>query len=88
MTLAGKLARLVEAAPWVYHLMPHIYASIAFALCANETFLLNENAPFRALVNTIKSLRLFPKGKQDVEHLNFYVKKAVEKSSSHLCGST
>ena len=79
VTLAGKLARLGEAAPWVYHLMPQIYASIAFALRANETFLLNENAQFRSLVNKIKSLRLLPKVEQDVEHLNFYVRKAAKR---------
>ena len=70
-----KLAQLGKAAPWIYHLMLHIYASIAFALRANETFLLNKNAPFCALVNMIKSLRLLPKVKQDVDHLNFYIKR-------------
>ena len=51
VTLAGKLARLGEAAPWIYHLMWHIYASIAFTLHPNKTFLLNENTPFHTLVN-------------------------------------
>ena len=27
--LAGKLGRIGKACPWIYHLMPHIYASIA-----------------------------------------------------------
>ena len=79
MTLAGKLARLGEAAPWIYHLMSHIYASIAFALRYNETFLMNENGAFRSLIGKIKALRLMPKVKQDLEHMNFYVKKAARR---------
>ena len=86
VTLAGKLARLGEAAPWIYHLMSHIYASIAFALRYNETFLMNENGAFRSLIGKIKALRLMPKVKQDLEHMNFYVKKGV--NLSHPCGST
>ena len=31
--LAGKLGRLGEGAAWVYHLMKHIYSSVASALC-------------------------------------------------------
>ena len=61
VTLTGKLARLGEAAAWVYHLMPQIYVSIALALCANKTFLLDENAQFWSLINKIKLLRLLPK---------------------------
>ena len=71
VTLTGKLARLGEAAAWVYHLMPQIYASISFALHANEMFLLNKNVQFWSLINKIKSLCLLPKVEQDVEHLNF-----------------
>ena len=59
--------------------MLHIYAYIAFALCLNKMFLLNENAPFRALVGKIKTMRLLPKVNQDVKHLVFYVKKAARR---------
>ncbi|KAL7526106.1 hypothetical protein ACHAXR_001323, partial [Thalassiosira sp. AJA248-18] len=54
VTLAGKLARLAEGAPWVFHLMSHIYSSIAHALRANEKFLLGENAQFKKLITSIK----------------------------------
>ena len=46
---------------------------------APKTFLLNENAPFRALVGKIKTLHLLPKVDQDIENLNFHVKKAARR---------
>ena len=87
VTLTSKLTQLSEATPWVYHLMSHRYASIAFALHTNEMFLLNKNAQFRALVNKIKTMRFLPKAEQYIDHLNFYVKKATRrkfKSSLHF----
>ena len=35
---AGKLGRLVEGAAWVYHLMTHMYSSVASALHQNKAF--------------------------------------------------
>ena len=54
LKLAGKLARLGEGAPWVYHLMTHIYSSIAYALREHES-LLGESSSFIKLVNKLKS---------------------------------
>ena len=34
--LVGKLGHLSEGAPWVFHLMTHLYASIAHALAKNK----------------------------------------------------
>ena len=45
--LAGKLARLGEGAPWVYHLMPQIFSSIAYTLRRNHAFLLRESTSFQ-----------------------------------------
>lgn len=78
VVLAGKLARLGEGAPWVFHLMTHIYASIAYALRHNEQFLLRENSSFKQLIRKIKDLRLLPKVTQDVEHINFYLQKSAK----------
>ncbi|KAL7529165.1 hypothetical protein ACHAXR_005018 [Thalassiosira sp. AJA248-18] len=78
VTLAGKLARLAEGAPWVFHLMSHIYSSIAHALRANEKFLLGENAQFKKLITSIKELRKLPRIEQEVNHMNFYIRKAAK----------
>ena len=55
--LAGRLARLGEGAPWVFHLMPQVFASIAYVLRQNHTFLLNENLPFQRMIKQIKTLQ-------------------------------
>ncbi len=34
--LTGKLARLAEGANWVFHLLSHLYSSIAYALAENK----------------------------------------------------
>jgi hypothetical protein len=79
VTLAGKLARLGEGAPWVYHLMTHIYASIAHALRMNEKFLLSEDAPYKLLIRSIRDLRVLPRVQQDIQHMNFFIKKAAKR---------
>ena len=35
----GKLGHLAEGAPWVHHLMTHLYSSIAYALAKNKRLL-------------------------------------------------
>lgn len=35
--LTGKLAHLAQAAPWVSHLLSHLYASIAYVLFIKQT---------------------------------------------------
>ena len=83
ITLAGKLARLGEAAPWVFHLMTHIYSSIAYALRKNEKFLLGEDRTFISLIKKIKALRKpsvdLPTTETNVEHMNFYLSKAAKR---------
>ena len=41
--LTGKLGHLAEGAPWVHHLMTQMYASIAKALAANKTTLMESS---------------------------------------------
>ena len=38
--LVGKLGHLAKGAPWVFHLLTHLYASIAHALAENKRLLL------------------------------------------------
>ena len=77
--LAGKLARLGEGAPWVFHLMPQVFASIAYVLRQNHDFLLDENGSFQRMIKQIKALRRTPTTAQDVGHLNFFLSKAAKK---------
>ena len=34
--LTGKLGHLAESAPWVHHLLTHLYTSIAYSLAENN----------------------------------------------------
>ena len=49
----GKLARLGEAAPWIYKLMSHLYTSLAFALKSYAKLLEKSSSGFRKFINQI-----------------------------------
>ncbi len=53
--LTGKLGHLAKGANWVFHLLTHLYASIAYALSEIKSFLEDSSPEFQTL---IKSLRL------------------------------
>jgi hypothetical protein len=46
----GKLARLAKGANWVFHLLSHLYSSIAYALSKNKRLLTESSAEFRDIV--------------------------------------
>jgi hypothetical protein len=48
--LTGKPARLAEGANWVFHLLSHLYLSIAYALSKNKRLLIESSAEFRVIV--------------------------------------
>ena len=53
--LAGKLGRLGEGAAWVYHLMTHIYSSVAIALRQNKAFLSQSSHEFRSMMRIARA---------------------------------
>ena len=59
--------------------MTHIYSSIAFAIHEHSEFLMDEDKSFEALIKKIKALRIFPKVEQEVEHINFFIKKSARR---------
>jgi hypothetical protein len=44
--LMGKLGHLAEGAHWVFHLLMHLYASIAYALAKNKRLLVDTSPEF------------------------------------------
>jgi hypothetical protein len=36
--LTGKLGHLTEGANWIFHILTHLYASIAYALSKNKRY--------------------------------------------------
>jgi hypothetical protein len=51
--LVGKLARLTKGANFVFHLLSHLYLSIAYALFKNKRLLTGSSAEFRDIVLAI-----------------------------------
>jgi hypothetical protein len=44
--LTGKPSRLAKGANWVFHLLSHLYLSIAYALSENKRLLTESSAEF------------------------------------------
>jgi hypothetical protein len=53
--LTGKLVRLTKGANWVFHLLSHLYLSIAYALSKNKRLLTKSSAVFRDIVLAIQT---------------------------------
>ncbi len=51
--LTGKLARLTKGANWVFHLLSHLYSSIAYALSENKRLLTKSSTDFQNIVLAI-----------------------------------
>ena len=74
--LTGKLTRLAEGAPWVHHMVSHLFTSIALALAQNKEFLRSASSQFKSLLETIKAKNF--KSGMNSEH-NSIVRFAIKK---------
>jgi hypothetical protein len=76
--LTGKLGHLAEGAYWVFHLLMHLYASIAYALTENKRLLADMSPNFCDICLSLKT-GTFPcsTAKDQVKHINFAMKKAA-----------
>jgi len=76
--LVGKLARLGKGAPWVYHLMSHMYTSIAHALGENKKELKKFSPAFRSLIDTIGARNFNASKRRDHDKVvRFAIKQAA-----------
>lgn len=79
--LTGKLARMAEAAPWVYHMLSHLYFSVGAALSENRKLLEESSEEFRTLMQSIRSFRTSAAGVLDSERskcIAFAIKQAAK----------
>jgi hypothetical protein len=53
--ITGKLGHLAEGAHWVFHLLMHLYASIAYALAENKRLLLDTSPKFCNICLSLKT---------------------------------
>ena len=74
--LLGKLARLAKGAPWIFHVLTHMYSSVAYALSRNKQFLAESSPEFQALVKEIEARRFKSIAcKNQAQILRFVMKK-------------
>ncbi len=52
--LTGKLGHLAEGAQWGFHLLMHLYASIAYALAENNRLLADSSPKFRSICLSLR----------------------------------
>ncbi len=53
--LMRKLGCLAEGTNWVFHLLTHLYASIAYALSENKRFLADSSAKFKLIIKLLQT---------------------------------
>ena len=76
--LTGKPARLAEGANWVFHLLSHLYLSIAYALSKNKRLLTKSSAEFQDIVLAIQTNAFITPCKDLAWHTSFAMKRAAK----------
>jgi hypothetical protein len=76
--LTGKLAGLAKGAYWVFHLLSHLYLSIAYALSENKRLLTKSSAEFRDIVLAIQTNAFVTPCKDLAQHTSFAMKRAAK----------
>ncbi len=76
--LTGKLARLAKGANWVFHLLSHLYSSIAYALSENKRLLVESSQEFRDMILAIQSGKSFTPCKDLARLISFAMKRAAK----------
>ena len=76
--LTGKLARLAEGANWVFHLLSHLYSSIAYALSENKKLLSETSQEFRDMISIMRTNKSTIICKDLVRHTSFAMKRAAK----------
>ncbi len=75
--LTGKLGHLTKGANWVFHLVTHLYASIAYALSENKRFLEDSSPEFQTLIKSLRSGYFFYNFKDQICHISFTIKRSA-----------
>jgi hypothetical protein len=76
--LTGRLARLTKGSNWVFHLLSHLYSSIAYALSKNKRLLTESSAEFQDIVLAIQTNAFVAPCKDLARHTSFAMKCAAK----------
>jgi hypothetical protein len=83
--LTGKLGHLAEGANWVFHLLTHLYASIAYALSKNKRFLEDSSPEFQTLIKSLRSGYFFCNVKDQICNISFAIKRSSKLVHQSRC---
>jgi hypothetical protein len=76
--LMGKLACLANGVNWVFHLLSHLYLSVAYALSENKRLLTESSAEFRDIVLAIQTNAFVTPCKDLARHTSFTMKHVAK----------
>ncbi len=76
--LTGKLVRLTNGANWIFHLLSHLYLSIAYALSENKRLLTESSKEFCDSVLAICTGAFGTHCKDLAQHTSIAMKRAVK----------
>ena len=79
--LVGKLGRIAQAYRPLYHLMPQLYASVAYALRENAFYLATTSRSFRKMIKKAKSAAR-AEHTDDAREINFAIRQVAKKTHS------
>jgi hypothetical protein len=83
--ITGKLGHLAEVANWVFHLLTHLYASIAYALSQDKRFLAESSPEFQTLIKSLQSGYFFCSVKDQICHISFAIKHSAKLVHQSRC---
>jgi hypothetical protein len=83
--LTGKLGHLAKGANWVFHLLTHLYASIAYAFSENKRFLADSSPEFQTLIKSLRSGYFFCNVKDQIHHISFAIKRSEKLVHQSRC---
>jgi hypothetical protein len=83
--LTGKLGHLAKGTNWVFHLLTHLYASIAYALSENKRFLEDSSPEFQTRIKSLRSGYFFCNVKDQICHIAFAIKRSAKLVHQSRC---
>ena len=69
---------MAEGANWVFHLLSHLYSSIAYALSENKKFLSETSQEFRDMISIMRANKSVVICKDLARHTSFAMKRAAK----------
>jgi hypothetical protein len=76
-----------QSANWVFHfhLLTHLYASIAYALSENKRFLADSLPEIQTIIKSLRSCYFFCNVKEQIHHISFAIKRSAKLVHQSMC---